>query len=337
MTDEDYMWRCIALARAGATKAHPNPLVGAVVVARSRIIGEGWHHRYGEAHAEVRALERVRPSDRALLREATLYVTLEPCAHWGHTPPCADRIVHEGLRRVVCGCIDPYAKVSGRGVERMRAAGIEVTVGVLQQECEALNHHFFTMQQAGRPYITLKWAQTANGKLDEQDAQTGVHRQLTLSSPFTFQLVHKLRAHCTDIVVGRSTLETDHPQLTTRRWSGASPQRWLLSAHSATAPEGWRLASSPQALVQTLQQEQRQWLVVEGGSATLHAFMQLGLWDEARVEIVPQQVALGTSAPTFPSNAVLLSTELVDGHWMQLWAQRGTRGEGQLDGGTHYL
>ena len=161
-TDEIYMRRCLQLARCGEFYAKPNPMVGAVIVADGRIIGEGYHVRCGEGHAEVNAFASVSPADEHLLPEATIYVSLEPCSHWGKTPPCADLIVKKGVRRAVVGCIDPFAEVQGRGIKRLRDAGIEVTVGVLEDECKRLNKRFFTFHSLHRPFITLKWAQTAN-------------------------------------------------------------------------------------------------------------------------------------------------------------------------------
>ena len=160
------MHRCIELAQCGRAHAAPNPMVGAVIVHQDRIIGEGYHIRCGEAHAEVNAINSVGPADRPLLRDSTLYVSLEPCAHFGRTPPCARLIVRTGIPRVVVGCIDPFAKVQGRGISIMREAGIDVTVGVCEQECLELNRRFITFQTKGRPYITLKWAESSDGYID---------------------------------------------------------------------------------------------------------------------------------------------------------------------------
>ena len=194
--DEKYMWRCLQLARNGRQNAKPNPMVGAVIVAPSigggqneaRIIGEGYHVRCGEAHAEVNAFVAVRPEDEQLLAESTMYVSLEPCSHYGKTPPCADLIIKKGIHHVVVGCIDEFAEVRGRGVQKLRDAGIDVKVGVLEEECRALNRRFFTFHRLHRPYIILKWAQTANGFIDDN------HRPLHISSDFTQMLAHKLRA-----------------------------------------------------------------------------------------------------------------------------------------------
>ena len=164
--NEKWMRRCLQLARCGRMGAAPNPMVGAVIVYKGRIIGEGYHIRCGEAHAEVRAIGSVRPADRDFLKDSTIYVSLEPCAHYGRTPPCAELIVRTGIPRVVVGCVDPFARVSGRGIDILRKAGVEVTVGVLEEECLELNRRFITAQTKGRPYITLKWAVSADGFLD---------------------------------------------------------------------------------------------------------------------------------------------------------------------------
>ena len=268
------MRRCLQLARNGLQNAKPNPMVGAVIVAEDgRIIGEGYHVRCGEGHAEVNAFASVKPEDEHLLHSATIYVSLEPCSHYGKTPPCAELIIKKGVRRVVCGCIDPFAKVKGRGVEMIRRAGIEVTVGVLETECHKLNKWFMTVNEKQRPYILLKWAQTANGII-------GYHQDdnkpaLQLSTPFTKMLVHKLRAEYDAILVGRVTDDMEHPQLNVRDWAGKNPKRLVL-AHG----------SSPQEVLDKLYAEKAQSLIVEGGAKTLSSFIQLGLWDEIRVEML---------------------------------------------------
>ena len=221
--DEKYMRRCIQLALNGRQNAKPNPMVGAVIVsADDRIIGEGYHVRCGEGHAEVNAFASVQPEDEPLLSDATMYVSLEPCSHYGKTPPCADLIIKKGVRRVVVGCIDEFAEVQGRGIKKLQDAGIEVKVGVLEEECKTLNRRFFTFHRKKRPYIILKWAQTANGFMDDQ------HQPVQISSDFTKMLSHKLRAEEDAILVGRITNERDHPQLTVRDWRGPNPKRLVI-------------------------------------------------------------------------------------------------------------
>ena len=204
MEHEYYMRRCLQLARNGMLNAKPNPMVGAVIVsADDRIIGEGYHVRCGEGHAEVNAFASVKPEDEHLLKESTIYVSLEPCSHYGKTPPCADLIISKGVRRCVCGCVDPFAKVQGRGIRKLRDAGIEVIVGVMEKECLELNRRFITFNTHCRPYIILKWAQSVNGFIDND------FKAFTFSTPFTKMLSHKLRAENDAILVGRITDERE--------------------------------------------------------------------------------------------------------------------------------
>lgn len=308
-TDELYMRRCLQLARCGRQNAKPNPMVGAVLVARDRIIGEGYHVRCGEGHAEVNCFASVRSADEALVKEATLYVSLEPCSHWGKTPPCADLIVRKQVRRCVVGCIDPFAKVQGRGIQKLRDAGIDVTVGVLEEECRRLNRAFMTVNTLNRPYIILKWAQTQNGFIDDHG------HALQISSPFTQTLVHKLRAEVDAILVGRVTDEREHPQLNVRRWSGPNPERLVLG-HGLT----------PEAVVAQLQQEHKQSLLVEGGRQTLQSFLDRGLWDEIRVETAPMSVSDGTPAPTLPREVALERRESFDGREI-VWYNNALKGQ----------
>lgn len=297
------MRRCLQLASQGRLNAKPNPMVGAVIVAADgRIIGEGYHVRCGEGHAEVNAFASVKPEDETLLPEATIYVSLEPCAHYGKTPPCADLIVSKGVKRVVCGCVDPFAKVQGKGIQRIREAGIEVTVGVLEEACKGLNAHFFTFHKSRRPYIILKWAQTANGFLDDCGCQK------CISTPFTSMLSHKLRAESDAILVGRVTDEREHPSLTTRHWPGKSPERIVLS-HETSITD----------ILDRLYQEQKQTLIVEGGSCTHQSFIEAGLYDEIRVETAPFTVTDGTRAPLLPKDIRVSSSRTYDSNTILIY------------------
>ena len=293
--DEKYMQRCIQLAKNGQQNAKPNPMVGSVIVsADGRIIGEGYHVRCGEGHAEVNAFASVRPEDEALLPGSTIYVSLEPCSHYGKTPPCADLIIKKGVRRVVVGCIDEFAEVQGRGIRKLREAGIEVEVGVLEEECKALNRRFFTFHREQRPYIILKWAQTANGFIDDN------YQPTQISSDFTKMLSHKLRAEEDAILVGRVTDERDKPQLTVREWRGPNPKRLVIDhAHPLN--------------LESLHAHNIQSLIVEGGAETLRSFLVQGLWDEIRVETnTLMTVSGGTRAPQIPANAVVASQQVFD-------------------------
>ena len=289
--DEKFMRRCIQLAKNGQQNAKPNPMVGAVIVHNGRIIGEGYHVRCGQGHAEVNAFASVKPEDEALLPESTIYVSLEPCSHYGKTPPCADLIIKKGVRRVVVGCIDEFAEVQGRGIKKIRKAGIEVEVGVLEEECKALNRRFFTFHREKRPYIILKWAQTANGFIDDH------HKPLKISTEFTKMLSHKLRAEEDAILVGRITDEREHPQLNVREWYGQDPKRLVIDR---THPLN----------IDSLYAQNIQSLIVEGGAETLRTFLIQGLWDEIRVETnTALTVTDGTRAPIIPANAVVVSSK----------------------------
>ena len=294
--DEKYMRRCIQLAKNGQQNAKPNPMVGAVIVADGRIIGEGYHVRCGEGHAEVNAFASVRPEDEHLLPQSTIYVSLEPCSHYGKTPPCADLIIKKGVRRVVVGCIDEFAEVQGRGIRKLQEAGIEVEVGVLEAECQALNRRFFTYHREQRPYIILKWAQTANGFIDDQFQPTQI------SSSFTKMLSHKLRAEEDAILVGRVTDDRDHPQLNVREWSGSDPKRLVIDhAHPLN--------------LESLHAHHIQSLIVEGGAQTLRSFLVQNLWDEIRVETnTTMTVSGGTRAPQIPANATVVKAEVYGGN-----------------------
>lgn len=269
-------------------------MVGAVIVsADGRVIGEGYHVHCGKAHAEVNALASVTPNDEHLLPESTMYVSLEPCSHYGKTPPCADLIISKHIRRVVVGCKDDFAKVQGRGIQKLREAGISVTVGVLEKECRWMNRVFFTFHRLHRPFVILKWAQTANGFIDNDG------HSLKISSPFTQMLCHKLRSETDAIVVGRVTDEREHPQLNVRHWVGVrNPRRIVLD----------RLHPLD---LDTLHADGVQSLIVEGGFKTLRSFIDDGLWDEMRVETnIGLNVEKGTPAPQIPPSAVVYGSRM---------------------------
>ena len=302
--DEKYMRRCLQLAANGIQGARPNPMVGAVIVlplplegAGGRLLGEGYHVRCGQGHAEVNAFASVKPEDEALLKDATIYVSLEPCSHYGKTPPCADLIIKKGVRRVVVGTIDPFAEVQGRGIKKLQNAGIEVTVGVLEKECQWLNRRFFTYHSKHRPYIILKWAQTANGFIDDHG------KALQISNEQTQMLSHQLRAEEDAILVGHTTDVREHPQLTVRHWHGPNPKRVVLT-HQRPLSQ----------LIEDLYQQGIQSLIVEGGRQTHESFLAAGLWDEIRVETGAITVSDGTRAPQVPANVTLLSSTDYDGN-----------------------
>lgn len=311
--DEHFMRRCLQLAKNGRQNAKPNPMVGAVIVSEDgRILGEGYHVRCGEGHAEVNAFASVKPEDEHLLAGATIYVSLEPCSHYGKTPPCADLIVSKRVKRCVCGCVDPFAKVQGRGIQKIREAGIDVTVGVLEAECLELNKRFITYNTHQRPYIILKWAQTANGFLDNEG------KGMAVSSAFTKMLSHKLRAENDAILVGRVTDERDHSQLNVRDWSGKDPMRLVIDRHYPCF-DGLDFSKGKAEVLRQIMSflyiNKVQSLIVEGGAITHQSFLDAGLWDEIRVETATAKfVKTGTEAPRLPHDVKPISHEEYDGN-----------------------
>ena len=321
--DEKYIARCIQLAKNGLCNAAPNPMVGAVIVHNDTIIGEGYHIRCGEAHAEVNAVRSVK--DKSLLKESTIYVSLEPCSHHGKTPPCADLIINKGIPRVVVGCQDPFSLVAGRGIAKLREAGIEVKVGVLEEECRQLIRRFVTFNTLRRPFITLKWAESADGFIDLH--RTEGHPYI-FSSPLSSMLVHKRRAEHSAILVGRRTALLDNPSLTTRNWFGKNPVRMVIDK-DLTLPKHLELFDGsvrtlvftqredtsnrpnvehirldfkidilPQ-IMEVLYKEKLQSLMVEGGSILLQSFIDAGCWDEAYIEQSDAHLKDGVKAPSF--------------------------------------
>lgn len=330
-TDERYMARCLQLAACGRVGAPPNPMVGAVIVHNGRIIGEGYHRQCGGPHAEVNAIASV--ANEELLREATIYVSLEPCAHHGKTPPCADLIIKKGIPRVVVGCRDSFEQVDGKGIQKLREAGIEVTVGVLEAECMALNRAFFTFHSKRRPYITLKWAQSSDGYIDSLREENGEHKPVRFSNEGTALRVHRLRALSDAILVGRRTAALDNPSLTTRLWPGKNPLRLVIdrqgeldktlhvfdkTTKTVVFTEVLRDWNNDEKLEQVvldfsndilpqllhhLYERGVQRLLVEGGSTLLQSFIDSELWDEAHVETADFPLGKGVKAPTLKNEA----------------------------------
>lgn len=288
MTDNDYILRALQLAEQGELSCAPNPMVGAVVVSPDgRILGEGYHIRTGEGHAEVNALNAVKKEDWPLLPESTIYVSLEPCAHYGKTPPCAALIVKRRLKRCVIGCIDPFSRVSGKGVEMLRQGGVEVDFAPedLRQQCLRLNKRFICQHRLGRPFITLKWAETRDGYIGAID------RRLIISTPESRMFGHRLRASHQAIVVGHNTLLQDAPRLDIRHWASAShrggemPGVYILGrVGEEELPHGWQAFAHIDDLLENMQREGQQSLLVEGGAQVLQSFIERDLWDEAWAE-----------------------------------------------------
>lgn len=325
--DERYMLRALELASLGMGCTAPNPMVGAVLVHEGRIIGEGYHHRSGMPHAEVMAVASVQ--ERDLLSQSTLYVTLEPCSHYGKTPPCAELIIRERIPRVVVATQDPFPQVSGRGIQLLRDAGIEVIVGVLEGEARRLNAPFITTQTKHRPFVSLKWAQSLDGFIDRLREDRSESPEI-FSSPLQQRLVHAERMRHDAILVGYRTALLDDPQLTNRLWYGRSPLRivldpclqlprdlrlfrdqlaptWVIHLRDVEPPaepmEGVRYLAldgeriEPSALLRLLHREGVQSLLVEGGASTLESFLESQLYDQLLVEVCPRPLGKGVPAP----------------------------------------
>ncbi|MEM6738194.1 MAG: bifunctional diaminohydroxyphosphoribosylaminopyrimidine deaminase/5-amino-6-(5-phosphoribosylamino)uracil reductase RibD [Bacteroidota bacterium] len=316
MSDILFMQRALDLAQRGKGLVAPNPMVGCVIVDDQKIIGEGYHKNYGEAHAEVNAINSVGNPD--LLRRSTVYVSLEPCAHFGKTPPCADLLIHNQVKKVIVACEDPFNLVDGKGIERLKDAGIEVEVGVLKNEAISLNKRFFTFHQKKRPYIILKWAQTADGFVAREN-----HDAKWISNPYSRQLVHKWRTEEDAILVGKDTALYDNPSLTARDWSGKNPTRILLDSKlelpynlklynqeadslilntikfSVSNKNTWLKLSeiTPQTVLHTLYEKNIQSVIIEGGKKVLNAFIQENCWDEARIFVSTKTFGKGLEAP----------------------------------------
>ena len=299
MNDESYMHRCLQLAALGLGQTSPNPMVGAVIVHHDIIVGEGYHHRCGEAHAEINAINAVK--DKALLKECTLYVNLEPCSHFGKTPPCADAIIRYGIPKVVIGSIDYHDKVNGAGVCKLREAGVEVVENVCREECEELNKRFFTFHRKHRPYVTLKWAQTRDGymDIDRSNSNTATY---WITNPALKVLTHKWRSEEDAILVGYRTMKNDQPQLTTREYPGKNPQRFVMQhgEEIISSLPYTPLSDDAKEAVEKLYDLNIQSVIIEGGKKTLEKFMEADLWDEARILVGNQTWGKGLPAPELP-------------------------------------
>ncbi|MDR6300336.1 bifunctional diaminohydroxyphosphoribosylaminopyrimidine deaminase/5-amino-6-(5-phosphoribosylamino)uracil reductase RibD [Mesonia maritima] len=326
---EKYINRCIQLAKNAEGKTYPNPLVGSVLVYKNEIIGEGWHQKAGKPHAEVNAIHSVE--DKKLLKKATIYVSLEPCSHFGKTPPCSDLIIEKGIKKVVIGTMDPFAKVAGRGIQKLMNAGCEVVLGVLEKECQELNKRFFTFHKKKRPYIILKWAQTKDGFI--APLQQNERKPVWISNEKSKQLVHKWRSEEQAILVGTNTAIKDNPKLNTRLVEGENPTRIVID-RNLKIPKNSHLfdgkistfvftenSSSknqenltfipinfeenvPQQICDHLYQKEFQSVIIEGGQQTLQSFIDKNLWDEARVFTGSVFLEEGIKAPTFVGNKI---------------------------------
>ena len=345
MTHTFFMQRCLDLAAQGIGNVAPNPPVGAVIVYQNRIIGEGYHQQYGQAHAEPNAINSVLPQDKHLLSQSTLYVSLEPCAHFGKTPPCSDLIIKTGIPKVVIASPDPFELVNGQGIEKLRAAGIEVTIGVFQTEANWLMRRFLTYHQHQRPYIILKWAQTANHFIAPTNKQ-----QQWISNSFAKMLTHRWRTEEQAILVGTNTALADNPQLTARLWTGKQPLRLVIDRYGRLQNKPLHLLDNSlptvvftqthpnqnvnqanlqyipinfehqplQQILHFLYQQKIQSVIVEGGAALLNSFIDANLWDEARVFTAPIYWDNGLTAPLL-SNAKLHQKQKIDDNCLTIF------------------
>lgn len=333
---EKYIKRCIELAKNGLGKTYPNPLVGSVIVCDNIIIGEGWHQYAGGPHAEVKAIANVKRKE--LLKKATLYVNLEPCSHFGRTPPCADLIIEKQIPKVVIGTMDSNSKVCGDGIERLKEAGCEVVVGVCEIACKELNKRFFTFHLKKRPYVILKWAETSNGLMDAKRIEGQPKGPIWISNKYSRQFAHRTRAFEDAILVGTNTALNDRPGLDCRLWTGKNPIRVLIdrnlrvpttdpifTGEQATIVFTASLqTSAPKSNVEYVQidfenklliqickvlyERQIQSLIVEGGAKTITSFIETGLWDEAHVYIGEANFEEGLTAPILQNEPIITSS-----------------------------
>ena len=334
---EYFIARCIELAKNGFGTTYPNPMVGSVIVYDGQIIGEGWHRKAGEPHAEVNAIRSVK--DPSVLDKATIYVSLEPCSHFGKTPPCCDLIIENKIPNVVIGTVDSNIKVAGNGIKRLKEAGANVIVGILEKECHELNQRFFTFHEKKRPYIILKWAQTQDGFIAPSEKKE--QKPVWITNSYSRQLVHKWRAEEQAILVGTQTVIDDNPQLNTREWEGNNPIRVVIDQNNRITKTAKVFDNQvktvvfsknktmltfeniicesidfqqniAQQILERLYQHQIQSIIIEGGAKTLQTFIDANLWDEARVFIGNSQFGNGIKGPklnTAPSKKEKIGTD----------------------------
>ncbi len=348
------MQRCIQLAKLGAGQVAPKPMVGAVLVYAGRIIGEGYHQQYGEVHAEVNCINTVSKEDKPYISKSTLYVSLEPCVHFGITPPCTNLIIHNRIPNVVIGCRDSFVKVDGKGIEKLKEAGVNVIVGILEKECLELNKRFFTFHQQHRPFIILKWAQSSDGKIAGANSS-----RLMISNEFTNRLVHKWRSEEASILVGTNTALLDDPSLTTRLWPGKNPVRLVIDKELKLPQHLKLLDGSTETIVfnymkkedigslhyyqlnkeediipqilSALYEQKVLAVMVEGGAQLLQSFIDADLWDEARVISNRLPIAIGITignglkAPVLKNNT-LLKEEKTDTDIISFFIKAGNTG-----------
>ncbi|MEB3345540.1 bifunctional diaminohydroxyphosphoribosylaminopyrimidine deaminase/5-amino-6-(5-phosphoribosylamino)uracil reductase RibD [Aquimarina gracilis] len=329
-THNIYIQRCLQLAKNGSGTCYPNPMVGSVIVYNNKIIGEGWHYKAGKPHAEVNAIQSVK--NQSLLKDATIYVSLEPCSHYGKTPPCSDLIIEKGIKKVVIATIDPFAKVSGRGIQKLINAGCDVVVGVLETESHELNKRFFTFHTKKRPYIILKWAKTKDGFIAPLNTQK--REPVWITNKYSRQLVHKWRAEEQAILVGNQTVVKDNPTLTTRDWNGPHPIRVIIDRFGKIPKASNVLDQTTQTIIITSEEFKKennkniiyevidqknnevdqicdilyryniQSVIIEGGAVTINTFVNQKIWDEARVFEGNLSFGMGIKSPVINGRLV---------------------------------
>lgn len=305
--DEKYMRRALCLARNGEGRVSPNPMVGAVIVHNDRIIGEGFHAFYGGPHAEVNAVNSVKEEDLPLLKESTMYVTLEPCAHFGKTPPCANLVAEKGIPRIVIGSLDPNEKVAGKGIKILESVGIKVKIGVLEEDCKELNRRFIKSHTSEYPWIELKWAQSSDGFMAGIE-ESGQLVPVKFSSPLSTVWMHRERAQVDAILVGSNTARIDHPQLDVRYWGGDSPEKYVAEGDL-----------NLKEFLKKLKKDGISSIMVEGGSKLLQSFIDQDLYDEIRREISPGTLGKGLKAPVLPINVKLKRRERCRENIIERW------------------
>ena len=314
---ETYIKRCIQIAKNGLGSTRPNPMVGSVIVHNNKIIGEGFTSAYGGNHAEVNAINSVK--DKSLLSEATIYVTLEPCSHYGKTPPCSDLIIEHNISNIVIGTIDTHSKVAGKGIKKLINAGRNVIVGILEDECKTHHKRFFTFHNKKRPYIILKWAETANGFIAPKTKNEA--KPVWISNTISRQLVHKWRAEEQAILVGTNTVLQDNPSLTVRDWTGQNPIRIVIDKIEKLSKDLNVFNNEAETIIisekntdfskniasqicEILYQNEINSVIIEGGSKTLQTFIDENFWDEARIFTGTVQFKTGIKAPLFSGNLI---------------------------------
>jgi diaminohydroxyphosphoribosylaminopyrimidine deaminase/5-amino-6-(5-phosphoribosylamino)uracil reductase len=324
---EQYIKRCLQLAKNGLGTTYPNPLVGSVIVYENKIIGEGWHLKSGSAHAEVNAINSVK--NKSLLKKATIYVSLEPCSHFGKTPPCSDLIISNDIPNVVIGTKDPFIEVSGKGIAKLIEAGKNVTVGILEKECNELNKRFFTYHVKKRPYIILKWAESSDGFIAPVKSKDDERKPIWITNQYSRQIVHKWRTEEQGILIGTNTAIEDNPRLDARDWKGNNPTRIVIDRNFKISKESYIFDNKIKTIVITdkemisenehvfyakinfdlditsqicdlLYKSKIQSVIIEGGRQTLESFINSNLWDEARVFKSDSILKNGIKAPNLP-------------------------------------